>query len=369
MRQFSFSLANQEDDAQLRALIRATPMEGKISVAFQCEPSYFYAARTEGKFNQTIVAREFENGNVIGMGSRSVKPAFVNGEVTQLGYLSSLRIHEDYRHHTLLSRGYHTLKNLHSDNKVKAYVSTIIYDNTQAISLLTAGRDGLPKYHDFGVYNTYVVKLRRSIKAKSKGADIVRGGEQNLNEIVKCLQRNGRDKQFYPYYEGRDFEPGSEFLRDFKKEDFYVALKDSRIVGVLGKWDQRSFKQVVICGYDRKISGIRPVYNYLADLVNWPALPSPQSALASFCVSFIAVDDNDPEIFSSLLNTVYNDHVRSEYEYMVVGLYDQDPLASVAERYPHIKYKSRVFVVCWEDGEEWFHALDTRIPYLEIATL
>ncbi len=369
MKQFSFSLANQEDDAQLRALIRATPMEGKISVAFQREPSYFYAAHTEGRFNQTIVAREFENGNIIGMGSRSIKPVFVNGEVASLGYLSSLRIHKDYRNHTLLSRGYHCLKKLHEDNKVKAYVSTIIYDNTQAISLLTAGRDGLPKYRDFGVYNTYVVKLRKPIKTKNKGVEIVRGGERNLNEIVKCLQRNGRDKQFYPYYEIQDFKPGSELLRDFKNEDFYVAIKDDRIVGVLGKWDQRAFKQIIICGYDRNISTVRPVYNFFADLVNFPKLPSPQSRLDSFYVSFIAVDDNNPEIFSSLLSAVYNGHLDNEYEYMVVGLYEQDPLARVAERYPHIKYKSRVFVVCWEDGVDFYSKLDSRTPYLELATL
>jgi hypothetical protein len=269
----------------------------------------------------------------------------------------------------LLSRGYHSLKKLHEDNKVKAYVSTIIHDNTQAISLLTAGRDGLPKYYNSGIYNTYAVKLKKSIRIKDAGVDIVRGDGHNLNAIVKCLQRNGRDKQFYPYYESQDFESGSEYLRDFKKEDFYVALKDSRIVGVLGKWDQRAFKQIVICGYDRKVNRIRPVYNFFADLVSFPTLPSPQSKLDSFYISFIAVDDNKPEIFSSLLSAVYNDHIGSEYTYMVAGLYEKDPLAGAVDRYPHIKYKSRIFVVCWEDGKEWLHSLDSRIPYLEVATL
>ena len=369
MRQFSFSLANQQDDAQLRALIQATPMEGRISIAFQREPDYFYAAKTEGKFNQTIMARESEHGNVIGMGSRSIKPAFVNGKVSSLGYLSSLRIHKDYRNHTLLSRGYHALKKLHEDKQVKAYVSTVISDNTQAINLLTAGSDGLPKYRDFGIYHTYAIELKKPPKIKSKRVKIIKGSQQNLDEIVECLRRNGRDKQFYPYYENEDFKQGSEFLRDFKKENFYVAVTDSKIVGVLGKWDQSAFKQIVICGYDKKLNRIRPAYNFLADFLNVPRLPPPESKLNAFYVGFIAVDNNNPEIFSDLLSSIYKDHVGSAYEYIIIGLFEQDLLTNAVEKYPHIKYKIRVFVVCWDDGKEWFQALDNRIPYLEVATL
>lgn len=369
MKKFIFSLAQQEDDIQLRALLGATPMEGKISVAFQREPNYFHAAGIEGKFSQTIAARESTNGNIIGMGSRSIKPAFINGKVASLGYLSSLRIHEDYRNHTLLSRGYRSLRDLHVDNKAKIYVSTIVDDNTQAISLLTAGRGGLPQYHDFGIYNTYAVKFGKPIRVKEGGLTIVKGDEYSLDEIVKCLQRNGRDKQFYPYYENQDFKAPGEYLRDFKKEDFYVALKNNRIVGVVGKWDQGAFKQIIVYGYEKKIDVVRPVYNFFSGLVNRPPLPSPRSRLASFYVSFIAIDENNPEIFSNLLSAVYNDYLGSGYEYMVVGLCAQDPLAIIVDSYPHIKYKSRIFVVCWEDGKEWFKAIDNRIPYLEVATL
>jgi hypothetical protein len=190
-----------------------------------------------------------------------------------------------------------------------------------------------------------------------------------LDEIVSCLHRNGRNKQFYPYYENQDFECGNEYLRGFKKEDFYVAHKDNRIIGVLGKWDQRAFKQIVISGYNRKISRIRPAYNFLAGLLNHPELPPPQSKLNSFYVSFIAVEENNPEIFSSLLSTAYNDQIGSEYTHMIVGLYEKDPLLSVMSRYPYIKYKSKVFIVCWEEGKEWINSLDDRIPYLEVATL
>jgi len=54
---------------------------------------------------------------------------------------------------------------------------------------------------------------------------------------------------------------------------------------------------------------------------------------------------------------------------MILGLHEKDPLISSVSKYSYVEYKSRSFIVCWEDGEESFQRLDNRVPYLEVATL
>jgi len=54
----------------------------------------------------------------------------------------------------------------------------------------------------------------------------------------------------------------------------------------------------------------------------------------------------------------------------MAGLHERDPLLPVLRQYRHFPYASRLYVVCWEDGEEDFGNLDDwRVPYLELGAL
>ena len=97
MARVAFAPATADDDASLRRLLAENPMEGRIRVAFEREPSYFHAVEVQGRFAQVIVGRDLETGALVGVGTRTVKPAFVNGEPRPLGYLSDLRLLPAYR--------------------------------------------------------------------------------------------------------------------------------------------------------------------------------------------------------------------------------------------------------------------------------
>src|SRR5262245_20992347 len=76
---FEFQLAMHEEDAQLRAILAATPMPGRIAVSFRREPSFFDAAVVDGAFHQVVICRDRQEGRIVGFGCRSVRDRFVNG--------------------------------------------------------------------------------------------------------------------------------------------------------------------------------------------------------------------------------------------------------------------------------------------------
>src|ERR1700731_2536706 len=80
-----FDIADQTDDAEIRRLLRKTPIAGQISMSLEREPNYFADAETPGETKQTIVARNGQQ--VISMGSCSIRDRFVNGERRRVGYL------------------------------------------------------------------------------------------------------------------------------------------------------------------------------------------------------------------------------------------------------------------------------------------
>src|SRR5690606_32452819 len=125
-------------------------------ISFQNEPSYFAAARIGSQLTQTIVVRDTASrgdAEIVGMATRSVRNAWVNGTSMDIGYLSSLRLKPEVRSTRILARGYQFLKELHeTDHRVPWYYTSIISDNIPAIRTLTSGRAGLPHYRHAGSY-------------------------------------------------------------------------------------------------------------------------------------------------------------------------------------------------------------------------
>lgn len=369
MSRYVFELAGEGDDLALQKLLSENPMPGEISVAFHRKPSYFYGAGVQGKFHQTLIVRDQRTGDPAGCISRAVKPVFINGKVADIGYLSNLRLKPEFRGGTLIARGCGYLRELHRDARAPVYLLTIIEDNTGAVNLLTSGRAGLPSCFDLGRYITYAINIYRKKPPIESVVGVVRGSADCLDEIIDCLHRNGREKQFYPYYSKEDFTLPGDPLRGFKVEDFFVALKNDQVAGVMGKWDQRDFKQTVVVGYGGKMKWVRHLYNLAAGLVGFSPLPLAGSELNSFYGSFIAVDGNDLQVFRALLREMYNDAAGKGYSYFLVGLHARDSLARACTEYNHLKYTSRLYAACWKDGEDFCRSWDNRVPYLEIGTL
>jgi hypothetical protein len=370
---FTFELAQPGDDSALLEILQEMPMEGEVQVLYQSRPSYFDALQVSGRQNQVIVCRKSGGRGIAGFGTRSMKQVFINGAVKDIGYLSNLRLQKKYRKGMLLSRGYRYLKALHQDDPVvAAYITTIIEGNSRAVQVLSSARAGLPAYRYMGMYQVFAVSFQGARKRfKQPTCRVQRATPDQLPEIICFLQDHGREKQFYPYYTLDDFRqaPKRGLLKGLGLEDMFLAFKSNEMVGLLARWDQREFKQIIITGYRGKARLMRPFYNLISRIMRAPALPAVGEALNSFYVGLIAIKNNDPEIFRNLLHELYDESSGRDYSFFVVGLAAQDPLCSALRDFRTVNYQSRIYLAGWEDSERLYHELDGRIPYLEVGSL
>ncbi len=187
-----FVVADETHGSQLCRLMKDIPLPGNIQVAFGRDPDFFLGLSIEGKINQAIVA--IEEDKVIGMGCRSIKPMYINGQMANFGYLSGLRGSDASKSTTALARGFRFLRGLHEDKRTPAYITTIIDDNVYAKKLLESGRAGLPRYIDLGKYYTFAINMNRWRRARSprKGISVIRGNACQLKEIVSFSRGLGR---------------------------------------------------------------------------------------------------------------------------------------------------------------------------------
>jgi hypothetical protein len=365
-----FELASERDDADLRRLLHENPIMGSISLSFEREPCYFDASVIEGKFHQTIIARESDSGTVIACGNRSVRPLFVNGNVQNIGYMSQLRVHPKYGRGLYLARGlasgFKKYHELHEDGRAPFYLMSVIEDNLPARRLLTSGLPEYPHLREYTrlfTYAVYPVRRKRDLPLPPS-TRIIRGEEAYADAIVNCLNRNNAHKQFAPYW-----TCDSLFRSRLLPADFFLALEGDHVVGCLACWDQNAFKQTVVRGYSGSLRRWRKAINVFSHFGILPYLPEPDRPLRHSYACHLAIDDDNRVLFDALLRRVYNYNLEQKYSYFMIGLAETNPLRDIVEIYRPLTYVSQIYLVDWDDNGDLLAKMDGRVPAPEIALL
>ena len=366
MSRFRFELATEADDADLRLVLRETPMEGRIRIAFEREPSWFAAAVVDGDERQVVACREVDSGRIIGFGCRSLRRVYVDGRPQCVGYLSGLRVLPAFRKRGLVARGYAYFRQLHADARTPYYLTTIAEGNAPALNTLTSARAGLPRYAPAGKYHTLAIPCvtrRRAVNCVIRPAT-----HQDLPAVFELLHQDGACRQFFPVIGAQDFGPAG-MLRGLNTENLLVAEQAGSIVGLVGVWDQHAFKQSVVISYRGVLNWTRRPINFWARLRSHPQLPAIGQPFRFLAAALTVVRNDSPHTFEALLHAAAQPSPNGLNSHLLVGLHERDPLLPVAKRMAVACYTTQLYVVGWDDDELARALSSERVPYLELGTL
>jgi hypothetical protein len=190
----------------------------------------------------------------------------------------------------------------------------------------------------------------------------------DVEEIARCLERNGSRFQFTPAWTAADVA-GSARTPGLRVSDFSIVQSDGAVIGCAAVWDQRAFKQVVVRGYAGRLARWRRVINVLAPLTGWPRLPQVGREMRQAYLSHLAVDGDDPIVFEALLSAAVDRAARNGCDYLIAGLSACHPLLAALKKWRHRAVRSVLYCVHWDDGRAAVEALDRRPPHVEVATL
>ena len=312
-----FAVAAREDEADLRGLLRDNPMGGWVSLSLQREPDYFRAAASEGDTHQAVILREQSSRQAVAMFSRSVRDAYLNGEVARLGYLGMLRVSAPYRHKIRrLRQGFQALRRLiHDPRETPVYLTSIVEDNHAARRILGANLKGMPTYREQQRFCTFALIPSRRYGKLADTAAVERATRFDLAEIAACLQRNYRGCQFAPYWTAEALR-SERRCPNLSPGDFYIVRDKGHIAGCLALWDQSSFKQSVVHGYQPPLARLRPLLNLAAPALRLPRLPPVGAALRQVYLSHLAVDGGDPDILRALIAAALSEAATRDFPWL-----------------------------------------------------
>lgn len=356
---FSYAIADGSDDEDIRRLLREAQMEGDLQVTLEREPHSAQAAAIEGPEHQRILARDVR-GQVVAMGSRSVRERWVGEDLERVGYYGELRVDSRYRARPSLVRGgFRRMRELHEeDGQTQIYFASVVGDNHPALRLLSAGLPGFPACRTLGELVTLVFKARgRRLARSTPGLEVRRAESGDLDSILELLQNQARSQDLSPRWT-RDDLLSAERTRGLAISDFFIASRSGRDVACLALWDQRAFKQVVIRAYGGKLAQWRRPMNVALGLSGRPTLPAPTTTLEQAFASHLAVEQEDVDAVRALLSAVRLEATTRGIDHIVTSFAEGSAeLAAISGRLPAWRYRSTLLEMAWDEsvfaGSRW----------------
>jgi len=342
MSRYTFSIAQPNDDAQLRARMAADWIDGTVALSLRREPSYFAASRLQGAM-RTLVCREAATGDIVATLGRSVATVFLHGKPCRAALVSDVRVAQTHRGRGLVPRLFSELQALHEADPMPCYA--LIYDdNDRALRSLAGGRPGMPRWRPFSRLTTHALHLGASRReAAPPRVELRRARAADLPDIMRFLGARSKACSWAPVLEIDDFLPGGR-CDTLRADDFFVAIREGRICATIAAWDQAPLRQAHVERYAGPIAYARPLYNVLAALRGRPPLPAPGARLPYVYLAFIAAQHDDASLCGALLRHVCNALGGRRWLHAVAALDQADPLSRAFGGYRAI----RSTVSCYE---------------------
>jgi hypothetical protein len=351
----SFSVASQDDDAEIRRLLRETPMHGRISLSLEREPSFFADPNFPSETKQTIVARD--RGRLVCVGSCAIRPRYVNGKLRNVGYLGGLRLDvQSAGRFSILRRGYNFFRQLQKVAPADFYFTSIAADNERAQTFLERGLPGMPRYEFICEFVTLMISTLGCRQYRQETQEVAY--PSSPNEMLDFLNERNGAYQFAPHW-------SAEALDDWEP----CIIRNSHQLEACGAlWDQRQFKQVVVRGYSAVLAKVRPVLNNFSRLTRQPRLPAIGETLSIAFASHLASKTDE-----SLLHLIQQQAIsarRRGIELLTLGFASNDPrLELIQQNLRCHEYRSRLYVVHWPGIGGTARELDNRVLAPEVALL
>lgn len=332
---FTVRDANPRDNEGLVALAAACSMAGDIELRIDRRPDFFALDRVEG--NRWRVAVAERDGEVVGCIAFSERESHLDGCVRTTGYVGDFKVHPAHRDAVVADELCRYVARAMRGLPDGTPVLITVLAGNGAMDRRLDGPRGLPCFTRVATIRSHSISIlwkRGASKLpwsrdwqRSKNTKIRRAEWGDIGEMADLWRTAGSNRQFSPVH---DAESLAKWIREAPGLDIssyrLARNRNGRLLGFLGLWDQREFKQLSVVSYSRRMAAARCVFNRLAPLVGAECLPSEGSPLNLVTASNVCVPADRADVLRALVIAGHNELRHQGYSLLNIGLDTTDPL-------------------------------------------
>lgn len=322
---YTLRLACCDDNEGIREIFHSEGFSGGLSVKYLRDPKPFDSFCADGDSAAILVITDNEKQRTVAVGGAVIRMEYVNGSPEKCAYLTGLKIHPDYRGKiAFISKAYSFLRENISD--CRYCYTTILDDNSTAISLFEKRHRNMPVYNYLGHYTTYCFH-----------------GGKNIIPVEKD-NFNGFDRLMQSYFAHMDHVPVDYSCKGFGEGHFYSVREKGEIIACCFISDQKANKQYKMLSY----GGIYRLISKLpTKLFGYPEFPKSDSIIDHGVVSYLYIKNNEPKLCADFLRSAA---AQTSFSLLLWGGAENNPLCKAMDKLRSVKYGSRFYSVSW-DGE------------------
>ena len=283
-----------------------------------------------------------------------------------MAYIGQIRIAARFQGRWLMQRA--TLELAQLRDRSLPHLGVIASDNPIALGTIAGRRPpGAPRLTKVAQLRSLAFVLHDRLKPRRAALPTERGDQVHLDEIVAFLRSAGPRRQLFPVVEREHLTAGRAY-RGLRLEDLRIVRRDGEVAGVLGSWDQSSYKQEIVAAYPRRWRFLRPGYDLLATVLGGDRLPRVGQPVRTAFGCLCCQSDDDPDVLEALLDGARDRARRQGNAFLMLGFDERDPRLRSVGRSLAVTYRSDVFLGSFA-GDDPGAALDGRPAYVELGTL
>ena len=338
----------------LLAINRACPIEADFTVCFERAPDFFkWPDIIYDRYQYTGI---YEGERLIGYGMAGQLPGWTGAHYGPTFYGGDARILAGYRGKRLAEIALrHTLDTL--PDEVSIGFGLVKEGNGPAQQTVEKGYSA--KFEEAHRIRLEVANVFLLYGWPRPAVNVRRADIEDLDEMATLFNRVHRGRLFAPHLDAAALEQAFT-LPGLARDQWWVARRNGRIVGMVGAWDQSSFHRTTVLRLSPWGQVLRGSYGAASRLLTRAApLPGVDEPFRSLTLTRLAVEDNDLSVFRALLASVVNANVGRGYHMIHVGFVGDDPLRQATAFVPCQRFRSTVFVAARRDVERdasWFRA-------------
>ncbi|MGP4843475.1 hypothetical protein ACTXGQ_05035 [Marinobacter sp. 1Y8] len=367
---FSVRPATPGDNAAILDLLARNHQPGRVQLAFERYPDYFHGAGVTCETPDVYVLELHAPDDpapvrivgVFNIGSRRV---FVNGESKQVRYAHDLRLDHAVRGGEALATCYRYGRELMAEEE---WMQTVILsENAAYLDSVSKTREGMPDMYPAGEIETSLITGGGARSVIEAELEIRPASRADVPVMQAFVEREGSRRQFFPHYCFELMLNGDDYYRGLRINQFWLAFRGDHLVGMVGVWDQKDFRQTRVAGYQRGLALARPAHNAWCRVGGGLRLPAVGDCFHYLMLHSILVENSEETVCLALLQRLQKSFGRY-YDALICGFFTDDPLNRVPARFQRMLLKSRHFLMNWTDDPR--PSLDaSRIPYADVARL
>lgn len=361
-------LDSRHNEAMLDILHQSPIETGGLSICFDRLPNIF--AMADLKYNPAVWGGFFDDGKLEGFAMVGHHNAYVNGSVTRVMHITDCYIKPQSR-----GRGY-----------LKAAIPFFFSEGCRGASLgyaviMRGNRAAEAQVGDRFAAEPWSVRSRIAgalvvknilitFARKKRPLLPVRAARvEDIDDIVALLRAEHSHRLFGLVVDRDQFATQLKQRPGLSIDDYYVVERDGKLAGVCAAWDTCAFKQNRVIRYGLGLKVVRAANILTAPIGGFPKLPAPGNVFRDVFATDWAVRDRSVEVMQALLEHIYSEYKGRHYHSLIFGSCEGDPMLEATHGFRTTSTVSHVVLFPLEEKWHQDGAIDTRLPYIDLALL